>query len=122
MGLVARTIEEAGLSTVCLSNIPDFTQSVGVSRLVGIEYPFGRTLGKPGDAEGQLAVLRAMLGAAEQMQRPGEAKHLPNKWHETPAKARSGHTELPPIAQYLKTHPWHFPRLLSRDIPPSGRW
>ena len=120
MGLVAHTIEEAGIATVCLSNIPDLTQSVGVSRLVGIEYPFARTLGKPGDAEGQRAVLRAMLGAAEEMERPGEAKHLPFRWHETPAEARSGNTEPSPIGKHLKTHPWHLPRLFSRDIPPSG--
>jgi hypothetical protein len=120
VGLVARTIEEAGISTVSLSNIPDLTQSVGISRLVGIEYPLARTLGKPGDAEGQLAVLRATLAAAEEMEEPGKVNHLPFKWHETPAQARAGHTEPSPIERHLKKHPWHLPRFISRDIPPSG--
>jgi hypothetical protein len=122
VGLVAHTIEKAGITTVCLSNIPDLTQSVGVSRLVGIEYPLSRTLGKPGDAEDQRAVLRATLAAAEEMESPGEVRHLPFKWHETPAQARAGHTEPSPIEAYLKKHPWHLPRLLSREIPPSMRW
>jgi len=117
VGLVAHTIEKAGIATVCLSNIPDLTQSVGVSRLVGIEYPLARTLGRPGDAEGQRAVLRGMLASAQEMEKPGEVNHLPFKWHETPAQARAGHTEPSPIEVYLKKHPWHIPRLLSRDIP-----
>jgi hypothetical protein len=61
-----------------------------------------------------------MLGAAEEMERPGGVKHLPFRWQETPAKARSGDTEPSPIGKHLKTHPWHLPRLFSRDIPPSG--
>ena len=121
MGLVAHAIEAAGVSTVCLSNIPDLTESVGVSRLVAIEYPFARTLGRPGDREGQLAVLRGMLSAAEDMEKPGQVKHLPFKWHETPAQARAGDTEPSPITAYLKKHPWHLPRLLTRDIPRGGR-
>jgi len=117
VGLVARTIEEAGISTICLSNIPDLTQSVGISRLVGIEYPLSRTLGKPGDAEGQRAVLRTTLASAEEMKEPGEVKHLPFKWHETPDQARAGQTEPSPIETHLKKHPWHLKRFISRDIP-----
>ena len=121
MGLVAHTMEAAGLSTVCLSNIPDLTESVGVSRLVAVEYPFARTLGRPGDREGQLAVLRETLRAAEEMAKPGQVKHLPFKWPETPAQARAGDTEPSPITKYLKKHPWHLPRLLTRDIPRMGQ-
>ena len=102
---------------MCLSNIPEFTQSVGVTRLVGIEYPFGRTLGRPGDAEGQRTVLRALLRAGEEMEDPGTVEHLPQRWHQTPAEARSKLPEPPPIATYLKKHPWHLPRMFTRDIP-----
>src|SRR5436190_20869704 len=41
--------------------IPDLTRAVGVPRLAGISYPLSRPLGNPHDADGQRAVLRAML-------------------------------------------------------------
>jgi hypothetical protein len=117
VGLVARELEKARFSTVCLSNIPDLTESVGVPRLVGIEYPFGRTVGKPGDAKGQLGVVRSMLAALESMEKPGSVEHLPLVWPGPREEAKSHPPEPPPIATYLLRHPWHFPRLLSREIP-----
>ncbi|MBT8397360.1 MAG: hypothetical protein HKO65_06450 [Gemmatimonadetes bacterium] len=102
---------------MCLANIPDLTVSVGSPRVVGIEYPFGRVLGNPGDASGQLAVVRAMLEALEAMPDPGGVEHLELRWPESAAKARS-HPPVPsPIASHLKRHPWHLPRMFTRDIP-----
>lgn len=117
MGLVQRKIEAAGFGTISLSNIPDLTAAVSVPRLAGIEYPFGRTLGKPGDVDGQTAVLRATFQALVDMDEPGSVVHLPFKWPEPKAKARSHPAQPPPITTYLQRHPWHFPRLLSREIP-----
>jgi D-proline reductase (dithiol) PrdB len=117
VGLVERTIEAEGISTICLSNIPDLTASVGVPRLVGIEHPFGQTVGRPGDAEGQLAVLRGTLRALNEMVAPGSVEHLPFKWPVSERTARAHPVQLPPIATHLKRHPWQLSRLLSRDIP-----
>ena len=117
MGLVASKIEAAGIPTVCLSNIPDLTASTPAPRLVGIEYPSARTLGKPGDASGQMAVLRATLEAVQLMETPGSRIDLPFKWPESPAEARSHPTEPPPIATYLKRRPWHLLKLMAREIP-----
>ena len=117
MGLVARSIEEAGISTLCLSNIPDLTAAVGVPRLAGIEYPFGRTLGRPGDAAGQMAVVRGALEALEAMATPGSIVHLPHKWPESESTEGLHPVEPPPIGTYLKKHPWQLPRLLTRDLP-----
>jgi hypothetical protein len=116
VGLAQREIERAGMTTVALSNIPDLTAAVSVPRLVGIEYPFGQTMGKPGDKEGQRAVLRGTLEAVEEMKVPGSIKHLPFEWPET-AKETQAHPPEPPIVDYLKRHPWHLPRLLSRNVP-----
>ena len=117
MGLVARSIEAAGISTICLSNIPDLTAAVGVPRLAGIEYPFGRTLGRPGDVVGQEAVLRGTFEAVQEMTTPGSVVHLPFKWPESESTEGLHPMEPPPIGTYLKRHPWQLPRLLSRDIP-----
>jgi hypothetical protein len=117
VGLVASRIEAAGISTICLSNVPALTASVGVPRLVAIEYPFGRTLGFPGDARGQMEVLKATLAAGLEMEERGGIRHLPFVWPETKAQARAHPPEPPPIATYLKRHPWHLPKFIAREIP-----
>jgi hypothetical protein len=43
--------------------MPELTASSGAPRIAAIERPFGLTAGLPGDASGQLAVLRAALKA-----------------------------------------------------------
>jgi hypothetical protein len=93
------------------------TASVSVPRLAAIEYPLGRTLGQPGDAAGQSAVLEATFQALENIQTPGEVVHLPFEWPEAPKAVRSHPREDPPIARYLARNPWFLPRLLSRNIP-----
>lgn len=117
MGLAQREIERAGMTTVTLSNIPDLTAAVSVPRLVGIEYPFGQTVGRPGDKEGQRAVLRGTLEAVEEMKVPGSMKHLTFEWLGTAKEAQAHPPEPPPIVNYLKRHPWDLPRLLSRNVP-----
>jgi hypothetical protein len=117
VGLVASKIEGAGISTICLSNIPDLTAAVGPPRLVAIEYPFARTLGGPGDVSGQMEVLRVTLAAGLGIEEPGGIRHLPFTWPETRARAQAHPPEPPPIATYLKRHPWHLPRFIAREIP-----
>jgi hypothetical protein len=119
VGLVQREIEAAGFSTISLSMIPDLTASVGTPRIAAVEHPFGMTLGRPGDAAGQLAVLRAALRAMEAMAEPGGVAHLPFEW--TSAETLSfGPPVAPPIVRYLVRHPWALPRFLNRT-PPATR-
>lgn len=119
MGLVQREIEAAGFSTISLSTIPELTASAGAPRIAAIEHPFGVTMGRPGDAAGQLAVLRAALRALEEMAEPGGLVHLPFEWTST-EKLEFGPPVAPPITQYLVRHPWALPRFLNRTPPPSG--
>ncbi len=117
MGLVQREIEAAGVSTITLTPVPELTRSVSVPRLAAIEYPLGRTFGQPGDAAGQASVLRATLQALETLETPGGIRTLPFTWPELPSQVRNRPPQDPPIARYLKRHPWSFPRFLYRDIP-----
>ena len=73
MGLVQREMEAAGFSTVSLSTLPDFTRSVGAPRVAGILHPMGQPLGAPGDADGQRAVLGAVLHFLEECRTPGRS-------------------------------------------------
>ncbi len=97
--------------------MPDLTASVGVPRIAAIEYPLGRTLGQPGDAAGQMAVLRAVLQALGEIGMPGGIRHLPFEWPEPPKQVHNHPPQEPPIAAYLKRNPWFLPKLLYRDVP-----
>lgn len=121
MGLVQRVLEASGIATVTLSLIPDLTRAVGVPRLAGISYPFGRPLGNPHDADGQRAVLRAMLKLVASASGPDSYIELPFTWPESPARARNASKDLPPppIVELLKKKPWLLPALYSGRIPQS---
>lgn len=96
--------------------MPELTASAGVPRIAAIEHPFGLTLGLPGDAAGQLAVLRAALGALEEISQPGGVVHLPFEWNA--GKEINTHPpEVPPIGRYLTRHPWHLPKFMNRTPP-----
>jgi hypothetical protein len=119
VGLVARALEASGIPTVTLSLIPDLTRAVGAPRLAGISYPFGRPLGRPHDADGQRAVLGAMLDLLQRATGPNTYAELPFVWPEAPARARNASKDLPPppIAELLMKKPWLIPNLYSGRIP-----
>ncbi len=120
MGLASREIEAAGITSVALSMLPEFTASVSPPRVAGIAYPFSQPLGRPGDAGGQRAVLRAALEVAVQPTSSGTVVRLPFEW---PAGVRPH--QFPrtpaPIVPLLKSKPWLLLKLLSGDIPDPPR-
>jgi hypothetical protein len=91
--------------------------AVSAPRVVGVEHPFGQTVGKPGDVQTQKSVLRATLAAFQKIEKPGGIVHLPHSWNGNPKELE--HPEAPPIASYLVRHPWHVRNLLKRKIPDS---
>lgn len=112
-----RELEAAGFTTIILTPIPALAQAVSAPRVAAIEYPLGQTLGRPGDAAGQLAVLQATLAAVNSIQVPGETVHLPFVWSDEPSQFTGEPPETPPIGKYIARHPWLLPRLLRRDVP-----
>jgi hypothetical protein len=115
---VQREIEAAGVTTVSLSMIPDFTQAAGAPRTAGIAFPVGRPLGQPHDATTQREILRAALGVLETAEEPGSVTYLPFTWPESPKVARRVKaTEAPPIAKLIMKKPWMYLKLVSGDIP-----
>lgn len=115
-------MEDKGIPTVTLSMIPELTRAVGVPRLAGISYPIGRPLGRPGDAEGQRAVLRGVVELLAAATRPDTYVELPFAWPESPAQARNASKDLPPppIVTLLRRKPWLVANLYSGHIPASG--
>jgi len=117
VGLVQRVLESAGIATVSLSMIPDFTASVGAPRVAAIDHPLSRPMGRPGDADGQRAVPRAALEVLTDAARPGTVVELPYAWPESARAARRDAHVAPPISQLLLRKPWLIPRMISGDIP-----
>lgn len=122
MGLVQRSIEEAGFSTITLSPMAEVTAAFGAPRVAAVEHPLSQTVGRPGDAEGQRAVVWATLEALESTTTPGEIVHLPFTWHESRARAikHSEPARPPPIVGYLKRKPWLMAKLLRGKLPRPG--
>ena len=96
--------------------MPELTASTGAPRIAAIERPFGLTVGMPGDASGQLAVLRATLQALAAIPEAAVVVDLHFKWsHDENLNIHP--PELPPIVSYLRRHPWAFPRFFNRTPP-----
>ena len=108
------------MATISLSPMWTSTASVGAPRVAAIEHPFGLTLGRPGDADGQRAVLRTALAALESIDTPGGVAHLPFEW-DTKPKPRMAHPKTaPPIVALLRRKPWLLLKLMSRQPPDPG--
>ncbi len=85
MSLVARVLEEGGLSTVTFTTARDIAASAGNPRQIFLNYPLGNPAGRPHDAENQREVLRAGLKLLEDADRPGIIVDLPYSWSENDA-------------------------------------
>jgi D-proline reductase (dithiol) PrdB len=118
VGLVQRVLEQAGVATISLSQIPALTAAVGVPRVAGISYPMSRALGEPGDADGQRAVLRATLEALASIDKPGTVVDLPFRRPGSRLRGRGHPRRPPPLARLLLRKPWLLRKLLKAEIPP----
>jgi len=101
VGLVARVIEAAGISTVILNMMPAYQPSVGAPRVAAVSHPFGRPYGNVGDAHTQRAVLRAALDVLATARTPGQVVDLPFRWPEEPRATKWGPQEPSPIVALM---------------------
>ncbi len=80
MGLIARTIERAGIATVSVSIARDLTEAVGTQRAVFVKWPLGHPLGEAHAPLQQRTVifraLRLLVAATE----PGMIEDLGLRW------------------------------------------
>jgi hypothetical protein len=78
--VLARTIEAAGLSTVTVTMMPNYAQTAGIPRVLGVEFPFGHPMGPPNDVETQTGVLLAALRLLDDATQPGARHDLAYEW------------------------------------------
>lgn len=71
MGLIARSLEAAGIPTVCIIGLRDIAEQVRPPRSVHLRWPFGHPLGEPGNRAQQLSVIHYALQALIDTTEPG---------------------------------------------------
>lgn len=82
MGLIARAIEAQGIPSVCVVMNRDITDSVKTPRALFVRFPYGAPLGPAGDAETQLAIIRAALAVLVDATEPGTIVDADVEWPE----------------------------------------
>jgi D-proline reductase (dithiol) PrdB len=71
VGLLQRVFDEAGLTTLSITQVAEIAAIVKPSRSLFVAHPFGLTFGAVGDVARQRAVVAAMLEAAGTMRTAG---------------------------------------------------
>lgn len=80
VGLVAGSVERAGIPTVVMSLRPEITYGVGVSRALYARFPMGNPLGEPDQPQQQHLVIETLLGIVESATEPRTFKEFPVRW------------------------------------------
>ena len=70
MSVLAHVLERAGLVTVGISIVRGQAESARPPRILHCEFPLGRPLGRPNDAEFQTSVIRAAFGLLDRTDVP----------------------------------------------------
>ncbi len=84
------------MSTVLVTMMPYWPERIGVPRTLGVEFPYGHPLGRPGDRDMQMAVIRAALALLEQARVPGEIRELDYVWPQPLDEAKKDWQPLEP--------------------------
>jgi hypothetical protein len=102
--VLARAIEAAGISTILVTMLPNWAERRGVPRTLGVEFPFGHPLGKAGDRDQQLGVIRHALQVLRDATTPGEIVHHDEVWEgdEREWRKRWQPSEPSPIIAFMR--------------------
>lgn len=80
MGLIARSLEAAGIATVSISLARDLTLAVGAPRAVFLKWPLGHPLGEPNHPEQQRTVIFVALQTLLTAKSPGVIVEPGYRW------------------------------------------
>jgi hypothetical protein len=80
VGLIARSLEAAGVPTTSLTSAWSITAAVNPPRAAFVDHPLGRTAGKPHDRAGQRRIVTGALRLLESTDQPGRIVDLGERW------------------------------------------
>jgi hypothetical protein len=112
--VLARTYEKAGMPTITVTNMPFWAERLGAPRTLAVEMPFGHILGRPGDAAGQMRIIRQALEVLESAAAPDTIVHSEERWPGSEEEAETAaHPPIPPpITAEMGRHIGSFIRAL----------
>ena len=84
VGLVARMLEESGVSTVVMGCAKDIVEHVGVPRFLFSDFPLGNAAGRPNDRASQALSLDLALSILESAAAPRTTVQSPLRWSASP--------------------------------------
>jgi hypothetical protein len=80
VGLIQRGIEGAGIPTIGISIVRQYTEKVKPPRTIFLKWPFGHPLGEPNHIIQQRAVMRKAFEALMEIKKPGTIIDVPWQW------------------------------------------
>jgi hypothetical protein len=80
VSLVARHLEENGLSTVIIGSARDIVEECGVARFIFTDFPLGNPCGKPWDVAMQRSIVGMALDLFERAWAPRTTVQTPFRW------------------------------------------
>jgi D-proline reductase (dithiol) PrdB len=80
VSLVARHLEENGLSTVIMGSARDIVEECGVARFIFTDFPLGNPCGKPWDVAMQQSIVGMALDLLEHAWMPRTTIQTPFSW------------------------------------------
>jgi D-proline reductase (dithiol) PrdB len=78
--LIQREIEKAGIPTIGITIVRNYTEKVKPPRSIFLNWPFGHPLGKPFQVAQHRAVLKKAFEALQHINTPGEIVDIPLRW------------------------------------------
>lgn len=84
VSLIARTLEESGISTVVMGCAKDIVEYVGVPRFLFSDFPLGNAAGRPNDPASQASTLELALRVLESAPGPRTTVQSPLAWSASP--------------------------------------
>ncbi len=92
------------MSTVLVTMMPHWAERLGAPRTVGVEFPYGHPLGRPGDRDTRMGIIRSALKLREEATAPGEIRELNYVWPQELDEAKRGWQppEPSPIIRMLR--------------------
>jgi D-proline reductase (dithiol) PrdB len=83
LSLVARGLEEAGISTVVMGCAKDIVELAGVPRFLFSDFPLGNGAGKPHDVASQEQTLELALRLLQEAKAPRTTLQSPLRWSDS---------------------------------------
>jgi len=81
VSLVARQLEENGISTIILGSALDIVEYCGAPRFLFTDFPLGNPCGRPFDTESQREILAQAFTLLESATQGGTTLRNPMVWH-----------------------------------------